>query len=453
MRLVTSQPRRWAFSSRWALGIGHWALIVAAAAAAACGKKGPPLAPIVHIPAAVEQIDARRRGTDVIVTMTVPAKNIDGTVPVDIGRIEVYGYTGTSAPPRGRFLEVGTLVGTVTVDTPAADDKAAATPAVKPGVPIPGGTVSITETLTPDALVAKPIPVAATPARRPTPPTPLAATTVAADAGPLRRFYFALPFSPRGRPGPPGTVAELRLTVLPDPPLNVRATNVADAVVLEWEPSGGVVGFILDRALTPELSPLDTPVPETSSSIASSASLPGPTRYNVYRETAPSDLDPLPAPAEPLATLVNSVPLDALTIVDPLTGLDGRERCYVVRSVRGDGAAAVEGDPSSRECVVPLDDFPPQPPSGLSTVSAEGAITLIWEPSAEPDVAGYLVLRGEAGDATLAPVTDTIATEARYIDRSVRPGVRYIYAVQTIDTRLPRPNVSAESARVEETAR
>jgi len=35
----------------------------------------------------------------------------------------------------------------------------------------------------------------------------------------------------------------------------------------------------------------------------------------------------------------------------------------------------------------------------------------------------------------------------------VRPGVRYVYAVQAIDTHLPTPNVSAESARVEETAR
>ena len=58
---------------------------------AACGKKGPPLAPVVRIPAAVSTISAQRVGSDAFVTLTVPATNIDKSVPVDISRIEVYG--------------------------------------------------------------------------------------------------------------------------------------------------------------------------------------------------------------------------------------------------------------------------------------------------------------------------------------------------------------------------
>jgi fibronectin type 3 domain-containing protein len=46
-----------------------------------------------------------------------------------------------------------------------------------------------------------------------------------------------------------------------------------------------------------------------------------------------------------------------------------------------------------------------------------------------------------------------VVTETRFTDRTVKPGVKYVYAVQAIDSRLPRPNVSAESERVEETAR
>jgi hypothetical protein len=433
------------------------ALAVLCIASVACGKKGPPLPPIVHIPAAVEKIEARRRGDEVSVTVTVPAKNIDGTIPVDVSRIEVYGYTGTTAPPASRFLDVATLVGTITVPEQKRDAPPDAAP--PPGTPVPGGTATIVESLTPDALIAKPIPPAPVTKRDPRPlPGVTAPGAAATETGPLRRFYYALPYSPRGRPGPPGTIGELRLTTLPVAPTALRATFVADAVRLEWEPSGGLLGFLLERALSPELSPLDDPQPETSSP-ATAPPPQGPTRYNVYREIAAPETTPVqsPAPTPPAdagpPTPVNAAPLDTLTFTDPLTGLDGRRRCYVVRAVRGDGTQAVEGTPSEPACVVPVDDFPPDAPTRLSAVSSEGAITLVWEPNAEPDVAGYLVLRGEAGDATLAPVTDTVVTEARFTDRTVRPGVRYVYAVQAIDSRLPRPNVSLESARVEETAR
>jgi hypothetical protein len=443
------------------MGIGNWvsfgsrrvvgsSLAALCIASVACGKKGPPLPPIVHIPSAVEKVEARRRGDDVSVTVTVPSKNVDGTMPVDVARIEVYAYTGTTAPPASRFLEVGTLVGSIVVPEQKPDAPPDAAP--PPGTPVPGGPATIVESLTPEALVAKPIPVAPTTKRDPRPLPAATAPGPAAETGPLRRFYYALAFSPRGRPGPPGSLGELRLTSLPPAPTALKATVVADAVRLEWEPSGGLIGFLLERALPPEPSPLDDPLPDSLSSSASAATLPGPTRYNVYRELAPVAEKTTPSQVEPL--LVNGAPIDTLTFMDPLTSLDGRRRCYVVRAVRGDGTQTVEGIPSEPPaCVDSLDDFPPEAPAGLSSTIRDGEIELMWEPNAEPDIAGYLVLRGEAGDATLTPVTDTVVTETRFTDRTVKPGVRYVYAVQAIDSRLPRPNVSLESARVEETAR
>lgn len=430
-----------------------------------CGKKGPPLAPIVHIPAAVERIEARRRGSEALVTLTVPARNIDGSMPADVGRVEVYGYTGVAAPPRGRFLDVATLVGTVTVPPSTADAPAPPGNAPpKPGEVTQGSPVTVRESLGAEALVAKPIPPPATTGRgsgaTPTATPPVTAPTGSASepTGSLRRFYLAIAFSPRGRSGPPSPVAELPLTLLPDAPQNVTATHTADRAVLTWEPAGGLVGFILERPLANEPTPLDDNAPPVTASGSTAAGLPdGPTRYNVYREIAPAAArGPASATAlepQPSHDPLNSAPLEALTFSDALPVLDGRERCYTVTAVRGTGSSAVEGDPSSPACVASTDDFPPAAPAGLQTTSADGAINLVWEPNTEPDLAGYLVLRGEAGDATLTSLTDTVVTEARFTDRTVRPGVRYVYAVQAFDTHLPRPNVSAESVRAEETAR
>jgi hypothetical protein len=64
-----------------------------------------------------------------------------------------------------------------------------------------------------------------------------------------------------------------------------------------------------------------------------------------------------------------------------------------------------------------------------------------------------VVLRGEAGDATLAPLTAAPIFEASYRDTDVKPGARYVYAIQAVDNRLPVGNISAPSLPVEETAR
>ena len=129
-----------------------------------------------------------------------------------------------------------------------------------------------------------------------------------------------------------------------------------------------------------------------------------------------------------------------------------RARCYSVRAVRG-LTELVIGEASPPVCFKPVDVFPPAPPQQLAAVASEGAISLIWEPNVEPDVGGYLVLRGEVSDATLQPLTATPIPESRYRDATTKPGVRYVYAVIAVDSRVPVPNWSAESNRVEETAR
>jgi fibronectin type 3 domain-containing protein len=100
-------------------------------------------------------------------------------------------------------------------------------------------------------------------------------------------------------------------------------------------------------------------------------------------------------------------------------------------------------------CVTPEDRFAPTPPKGLSAVGSEGAVGLIWEASPDADLAGYLVLRAEAGKPP-AVLTNEPLKETTFRDATAVPGVRYTYTVVAVDT---VGNRSEPSNSAEETAR
>ncbi|MEQ1573720.1 MAG: hypothetical protein ABL993_05685 [Vicinamibacterales bacterium] len=428
-----------------------------------CGQRGAPLPPFIRIPAAVQAIAAERVGGDIYLTLVVPAQNIDMSLPVDIVRIEVYGYTGREAPPRGRFLDVATQVATIAVAPPAPEDSDRVPVSQPPpasfeaarGGAVVGLPVTVIDRLTDDELVQGPpviIPVVRG-ARVPTPlgDAPLVRTRPAAEA-PLRRFYIAIPFSARGRPGPPSPISEFSLVEAPEAPAGLMAEFTEATLTLSWDPSGGLLGFLLDRPLGSEPDPEGEEDATGESAAASPVAEPvGPTRYNVYEEAQSSAP---PASSRSSAGVARPVPVNVSPLTVPMFSEAvefGRERCFSVRAVRGAARAITEGAPSPLHCVTPVDRFPPAAPSRLTAVPAEGSVSLIWEANVESDLAGYLVLRGVAGDATLRPITQAPLTDTRFTDTTVARGLRYVYAVVAVDKTTPAPNVSGESNRVEET--
>lgn len=430
-------------------------------AVTACGKKGPPLAPVIRVPAAVQAIAAARVGDEVFLTVTVPSKNIDASTPAAVRRVDVYAYTGLEAPGP-RMMASATLVASIPVaEVPLDASGEPLPPTPQAGEVLQGAVVTMRDVLTAEARTPRSLPPLID--RRGPSPLPPGATPPVPPVA--QRFYTAFGVSGRGRSGPGGSIAAVPLGPIPDPPSSLLAEYTPLGIRLAWEPAGGLVGFLLDRDLGPDVAPIDeSPVTVMPGSATALPDLPaGPTRYNVYREIAPDPLELPPVPARgawqadpPVA--VNQEPLGTLTFEDPVL-LDGRERCYHVRAVRGTRTSAAQSVATPRVCVTAVDSEPPTAPAGLTAEADGGAMTLLWDPNVEEDLAGYLILRGVAGgatlnplDATLNPLTERPVPNARYVDRAVTPGIRYVYAVVAVDDRVPLGNVSGESNRVEVTA-
>ena len=113
------------------------------------------------------------------------------------------------------------------------------------------------------------------------------------------------------------------------------------------------------------------------------------------------------------------------------------------------GGATIESDAPPAICETLVDTFPPAAPKGMNAIATDGAINLIWEPNAEKDLAGYIVLRGVEPAETLESITPAPIAEPSFKD-TVKPGIAYVYAVRAVDK---AGNPSPSSARVVETAR
>ena len=83
--------------------------------AAACGKKGPPLAPFVRVPAVVGNVTVQRLDDVVYVSFPVPTANVDGQQPADIASLEVYAVTAASPPETDAHRKLATLIATLPV--------------------------------------------------------------------------------------------------------------------------------------------------------------------------------------------------------------------------------------------------------------------------------------------------------------------------------------------------
>ncbi|HSP92323.1 MAG TPA: hypothetical protein VLN08_15525 [Vicinamibacterales bacterium] len=413
-------------------------LAAAGLAAAGCGKKGPPLAPLARVPGRAMEVAARRTGDVVAITFTIPSANIDESKPADIARVDLYAYTAM-AQNDVRDTKRMTLVGTIPVRKPPEPEPEGEKK--KPGPPPPpepgenqGAAVTVTETLTAEMRVplapdGKPrvVPEVAPVSWFDMPLVPPLTGPVPTDEP--RRFYVVYGVSRGGDRGGASPRPAVPLGAPPAPPLRPRLEATERGIVVGWDTPPG--------ARLPYQEPAEEGVLRATHRGMDSAP---PLAYLVYRGPT----------AEGKARLTEK-PVTARTITDPDVEF-GVERCYDVRTVRVQGTVTLESEPSPPACITPADTFPPPAPAALVAVAGEGAISLIWRGVDASDLAGYIVMRGEAAGGDLTPLVDAPLRESTYRDATAKPGVRYVYAVLAVDRATP-PNRSAMSNKVEETAR
>jgi hypothetical protein len=417
-----------------------------------CGKKGPPLAPLVRVPARVDQFEARRLGATVYLQVRIPDRNQDGSSPADVSRLDIYGLTG--APPSvADVIKYGGLVASLPVRRPpepepppsrgqraAASPKGPAASRADAGYD-QGALVVVTEALTPALMTPVVLPATGRLVAAPAPAVTLPLVGPPSGLVP-RRNYAVVGYSRRGRKNAPTGPVGVPLVQAPQPPTDLALAYTSDHFTLAWQPPAAARHRVQEQGSAGVLPAV--PLIEV---------LPG-SAYNVYEVDAPAVPPASASTSEPvrMPAPVNDAPLGACAFEDPHFAF-GVERCYVVRTIDSFGPGlTVSSEASRAACVTPRDTFPPAAPTGLQAVAGNGAISLIWEPNTEADVAGYLVLRSVAPTGTFERLTPEPIRATTFDDTTVKSGVRYRYAVVAIDNAVPF-NTSAASNAVEVVAR
>ena len=410
--------------------------------------KGPPLAPLVIVPAQVASVSAERFDDQVFVSFQVPSENTDGSAPADLDRVEVYALTthpvdGRDAQPAfDDWFDAASLVATILVRPPGATEPNGETAEGSSGddaSEVQGAEVTVVEHLTPDAFVPQTLEdedEGAAEAEADLVDEPPRASPLVGPAlpRPPRRTYVVRGVSLRGREGSPSSRVSVPLTWAPDPPSAPTVTYTESEIALVWNPPATVRLPIQEPATDDVLAAKPIVEPPT------------PSVFQVYDVTEDAVEVEVRRP-QPL----NSVPLSDTTYRERRITF-GVERCFAARMVDSVDGMEIGSRPSLQSCVTFVDTFPPEAPGGVIAVASDAAISLVWDANTERDLAGYMVLRGRVPGATLAPLTAAPIEETTYRDVTVDAGVSYEYAVQAVDRATP-PNLSPMSERVVERAR
>jgi predicted small lipoprotein YifL len=345
-----------------------------------CGKKGPPMPPLRHNPAAAQDLTVYQQGSEWVLQAAYPKTTVAGMALPGLEAIEVWSME-RPAPPATPPPAVAPATAPA---LPAPSSPAAAAPAAPPAAPAPPGPdprefmaqarlartlrgAELAGAVVGDRLLVRlPAPAPATPAMA----TVFAIKTVA-TGGDASAFSNLVSVTPAQAPEPPGG-----LTTTPRP----------NGVEVSWAPAS-----------------------------------PAPLAYRVYRRSAQ---------ARGYGDAIHQSPASESSHIDTTARL-GERYVYTVAALASETPLVLS--PLSAESEVDYQDrFPPPPPPGLVALPQGAQVRLRWNASEAEDTAGYIVFRqdpgGEFHRVTAAPISDL-----EYVDSGLVAGNTYRYRVAAVD--------------------
>ena len=97
--------------------------------------------------------------------------------------------------------------------------------------------------------------------------------------------------------------------------------------------------------------------------------------------------------------------------------------------------------------VVNVEDGPPAVPTGVTTITGDESVEVLWYPVRQDDVAGYGVYRSDDLDGPYERIATVTGVEnTSYTDNDVTNGETYFYAVDAFDAAGHESDLSYEDA-------
>jgi predicted small lipoprotein YifL len=450
------RPRR-AAPPAAALGV---AVLAAAVALAACGKKGDPEPPLLPIPQAATDLTVEQRGGELILRFAYPRTTAAGLPLPPLERVEVYELVRPAvnppAPPPPAPAAAATPAASETAEPEAEAGEPEADPAS--GEPEPDAMDPASGTGERDAGATPAQPEADEAAAAPAEPEAAAAETEAGTTAPN-----AEPAAGTAQPPTPPSPPADRFVPPPVDPREFAAAATVVRTLRAEELTGAVYG---DRLVVTLPLPSPPPDPPQAHLFAVRTAAVGDFVSAFSNQAAIVPRPPPPPPAGLTATpraegIEIAWEADAgadepagfhvyrrlatergfgppLRLAGPAQSsfLDrdaryGQRYIYAVTAV-AQRAPLIESAIAAAREVDYRDVFAPPPPAGLVALADEGAIRLVWDESRAPDLGGYRLSR-RSGDAAWQPLAPEPVTGVEHTDRDVEPGRTYRYRVTAVD--------------------